>query len=68
MANSKKDETVLVTGNSTAIDETALFERVVEIIEKRKFRAASYVNSEITPYFYSWIEFIGMSFVSSTAI
>jgi hypothetical protein len=52
MAKSKKGETALVTGNSAEIDEISLYEHVVEIIEKRKFRAASYANSEITLMFW----------------
>jgi predicted nuclease of restriction endonuclease-like (RecB) superfamily len=34
------------------IDETVLFERVTAIIENRKFRAASYANSETTLMFW----------------
>jgi predicted nuclease of restriction endonuclease-like (RecB) superfamily len=59
MADSQKDETALVKGISETIDEAALYKRVVEIIEKRKFRAASYANSEITLMFWEVGHHIG---------
>ncbi|MDR0751764.1 MAG: PDDEXK nuclease domain-containing protein [Christensenellaceae bacterium] len=44
--------TELVSDKTPAIDEGALFEHVVNIIERRKFRAASYANSEVTLMFW----------------
>ncbi|MDR1564351.1 MAG: DUF1016 N-terminal domain-containing protein [Oscillospiraceae bacterium] len=55
MAKAKKDKTSLVTGNTSAIDD----KRVVEIIENRKFRAASYANSEVTLMFWEVGKYIG---------
>ena len=52
MADKKKDKIAFIVGNSSKIDEVALYERVVEIIENRKFRAASCANSEITLMFW----------------
>ena len=34
--------------NNGVIDETAIFEHIAAIIENRKYRAASYANSEVT--------------------
>jgi hypothetical protein len=59
MAKSKKNETTLVAGNSVVIDEVALYKCVVEIIENRKFRAASYANSEVTMMFWEVGHYIG---------
>lgn len=44
---SKKNDK-LITQGAVIIDETALFERVTEIIENRKSRAGSYANREVT--------------------
>ncbi|MCL1791665.1 MAG: PDDEXK nuclease domain-containing protein [Peptococcaceae bacterium] len=54
--NSRKDnKTMSITSwtettdkNSRVVDETALFEQIVAIIENRKSRAAAYANSEVT--------------------
>jgi len=49
----KKKETASVSkGTEIMINETELFKKVSEIIENRKFRAASYANSEITLMFW----------------
>ena len=44
---SKKKNT-LVQQKTDLVDETALFKRVSAIIEKRKHRAGSFVNREVT--------------------
>jgi len=49
MSKAKKE---LVIQGETQIDEVQLFERVVEIIERRKSRAADYANREATMMFW----------------
>ena len=51
MANRKKDITGLDVSNMALVDEAILFQKVVEIIENRKSRAAAYVNQETTLMF-----------------
>jgi hypothetical protein len=51
MAKEKQGRTepsTLAVNGAAAIDEAALFERVVAIIENRKSRAGVYVNREVT--------------------
>jgi hypothetical protein len=51
MGKEKQDRTdhpALVVNGAAAIDEAALFEHVVAIIENRKSRAGTYVNREVT--------------------
>jgi len=44
---------------ATMIDEAALFNRTVEIIENRKYRASSFANSEVTLMFWEIGQYIG---------
>jgi hypothetical protein len=51
MAKEKQDRTespMLAVNGAAAIDEAALLERVVAIIENRKSRAGAYANREVT--------------------
>jgi len=43
-----KKKKILTPKEVVAVDETALFEHVASIIEKRRYRAGIYANSEIT--------------------
>jgi len=54
---SKKQE--IISQNTNMIDESALFEKVSAIIENRKYRAASYANSEVTIMFWEVGKYIG---------
>ena len=54
---SKKQE--IISQNINMIDESALFEKVSAIIENRKYRAASYANSEVTLMFWEVGKYIG---------
>ena len=53
-----KRKNELVVQVETQIDETQLFERVVEIIERRKSRASDYANQEATMMFWEVGRFI----------
>jgi len=55
LSKTKKE---LVMQGETQIDEVQLFERVVEIIERRKSRAADYANREATMMFWEVGHFI----------
>ena len=60
-----KKKTELVVQDETQIDETQLFERVVEIIERRKSRASDYANQEATMMFWEvgrFVNFIVLDF------
>ena len=46
--NNKKDTSLAPCGQGALVDESALFNRVSEIIENRKFRAGAYANREVT--------------------
>jgi predicted nuclease of restriction endonuclease-like (RecB) superfamily len=54
----KKKPQALVAQPESAIDEAALFERVSSIIEKRKARAGSYANREVTLMYWEVGEYI----------
>ena len=58
MTDKKSTENTLVPQNKAAVDETMLYERVSAIIENRKYRAASYVNSEVTLMFWEVGQFV----------
>jgi predicted nuclease of restriction endonuclease-like (RecB) superfamily len=53
-----KKRNELVAQGETQIDETQLFECVVEIIERRKSRAADYANQEATMMFWEVGRFV----------
>ena len=55
MSKPKKELPIQV---ETQIDETQLFERVVDIIERRKSRAAAHANQEATMMFWEVGHFI----------
>jgi predicted nuclease of restriction endonuclease-like (RecB) superfamily len=46
--NNKKEISLAPLGQGGLVDEAALFNRVSEIIENRKFRAGAYANREVT--------------------
>ena len=54
----KSNNQGLVPQNANMIDEAALFEKVSEIIENRKYRAAAYANSEVTVMFWEVGQFV----------
>ena len=60
MAKAKKQKKELVTGSSQ-IDEKSLFLKVSKIIEKRKFRAFSTVNYEVTLMYWEVGKFINQT-------
>jgi predicted nuclease of restriction endonuclease-like (RecB) superfamily len=51
----------IVAQTTSRIDETALFERVVAIIENRKYRAAARVNQETTLMFWEVGQYISQT-------
>jgi len=63
MAKAKKQKDELVA-NSSQIDEKSLFLRVSEIIEKRKARAGSYVNQEVTLMYWEIGKFINQTMLA----
>jgi predicted nuclease of restriction endonuclease-like (RecB) superfamily len=52
MSKKNKETGIIPTQSFAMIDEAALFRRVTEIIENRKFRAAAAANSEMTLMFW----------------
>ena len=52
MVKTKKPESELIRNSNLLVDERALFESVVEIIENRKLRAAAHVNYESSLMFW----------------
>jgi predicted nuclease of restriction endonuclease-like (RecB) superfamily len=53
------EKPVVVKSGSEAIDETALFARVAEIIETRKTRAGAYANLEVTLMYWEVGQYVG---------
>ena len=53
-----KDKNKLARQGEIHIDEAQLFERIVEIIERRKSRAADYANQEATMMFWAVGRFV----------
>ncbi|MHC6203636.1 hypothetical protein ACYULU_10635 [Breznakiellaceae bacterium SP9] len=41
-------ERKIITQQSSLIDKTALFQKIIKIIETRKSRAGAYANREVT--------------------
>jgi predicted nuclease of restriction endonuclease-like (RecB) superfamily len=56
LMSKKKDENILT--NNLQIDENALFVRVSEIIENRKYRAGTYANREVTLMYWEVGQFV----------
>ena len=62
MSKLKKE---LALQSEPLIDETQIFERVVEIIENRKSRAAAHINQESTLMFWEVGRFVNSAILDS---
>jgi len=65
MSKRKEQPGTLVLATTDIIDEAALFEHVVEIIENRKSRAAAHANQEATLMFWEIGQLINRSILDN---